>query len=155
MFDKRLEAIIIARSWIGTPWVIYGREPKKALDCIGFVACLGRALKFNIPEPILDGEDTYYAEGMGDGSLYLKYANLWGTANKEGEPKIGDILLFHPKSDIGWAGGLKVPSRGVFHNALYAGDTIIHANHDVVTEEPFTEEWDLQTTGIFSFKEYE
>lgn len=148
-FDRQ-EAIHIARKWVGTKHEWYARTPGEALDCIGFVACLGRALGYDIPEPILDGEKPYYEIGVTNPTLYIKYANLWGYPSKN-DPRPGDILLLDPKHVIFTDA---TDPNSIIHNALYTGKTIIHCGPKGVEEEPFTDEWDLAIRGIFSFRGY-
>ena len=153
MLEDRIIAVTIARRWLGTPWKLYGRTPLEGLDCVGFIACLGRAMGYYIPEPILDGEEPYYQTGKADKALYLKYANIWGKESKSGEPEIGDILLFHP-TQAGWA-SIDAPSLGIYHNALFTGKSIIHLTNQELVEEDYSDHWDVTTTGIFAFKGYE
>ena len=95
-----------ARTLIGTPFRLHGRDAETGLDCVGLVA-LAYARREGIP--------TGYALRGGSAESFIMMIAALGLTRRRGLPRAGDVLLMQ-------AG----PAQ--FHLGLWMGESLIHAD---------------------------
>ena len=110
-----------ARTLIGVPFRLHGRDAASGLDCVGLVAlAFGRA----------DGIPTGYSLRGGSAESFIMMIAALSFARRRANPRAGDVLLMQ-------AG----PAQ--FHLGLWTGDSLIHADATLrrVVEMPGPPPW--------------
>ena len=124
-----------ARSYINTPFKHQGRN-KNGLDCIGIVVVPLNDIGFFTYE-----NKNYRKYGLG-GEIIDVLSKYCYEVEKPFKYMAGDILLF---------------SKGASqHLAIYTDkNTIIHAHNFVgkVVEHSLTQDWEINITKVFRYKE--
>lgn len=132
--------VLLARSWIGTPYRHQGSRKHVGCDCLGLVRGVWRELYGGEPEkPGAYASD--WAERTSVDRL-LEAARRHCTERRPAEMQPGDILLFR------WRPGLPAKHAGI----LSAADRFIHAYEQAaVIESPLVPAWRRRIAGVFSF----
>ncbi len=115
--------VIRARSFLGTPFRLHGRDCQSGVDCVGFVALLyGRSV----------GVPVDYAMRNSEGARWLIVLDACAGRRTDGAVGVGDILLMQ-------AG----PAQ--YHLGVWTGDGLIHADAGLrrVVETPGQVQWPI------------
>jgi NlpC/P60 family putative phage cell wall peptidase len=122
-----------ARTWIGTPFQHQGRVKGRAVDCVGLVVGVARAVGFEIMD-----EAGYSRQPFGQ--LLQSICDAQGI--KVDKPQPGDVLMMR---------FIREPQ----HLAIYAGDTLIHTHGRVgkVVEHRIDPTWQRRIVAVYRFKE--
>jgi murein DD-endopeptidase / murein LD-carboxypeptidase len=120
MVDK---LIARARSVLGAPFRLHGRDPETGLDCVGLIAWVYE-LGTNIP--------AGYALRGGDGARFAQIISALGLTKRRAAFRAGDLLLMQ-------AGAAQ------FHLGLWTGTSLIHADAMLrrTVEMPGTPPWQV------------
>lgn len=98
-----------ARSFVGTPFAHQGREPGKALDCIGIALSAAKLRGFDLPDWPL------YQSSSPSGTRLVEYVRLSCEEVPLEEARWGDIaLMFWRKHDLPQH-LLMLTDRGILH----------------------------------------
>ena len=118
-----------ARALIGTRFRLHGRDPASGLDCVGLIVCACPAITRPPEGYALRG-------GASAGFAAMFIAN--GMKEREGEPRVGDVLLLQP-------------SAAQFHLGIWSGESLIHADGVLrrVVETPGALAWPLVSGWYF------
>lgn len=113
----RAEIVAIARSFIDTPWVPYGRLPGVGLDCAGVLVCAARA---SGGVPYTWDLPPYKQEP--DGHTMIEWCNKFmGARLNKADMKPGDAIVLvtdqHPQH------------LGILGDYLHGGLSLIHASN--------------------------
>jgi cell wall-associated NlpC family hydrolase len=121
-----------AREYLGTPFHHQGRVKGVGIDCAGLVECVAREIGYAIP--VHDGYGRQPFAGQMEAKLD-EYLERSATL----EP--GCVLLMH------------FPGTPPMHVAIYAGDSIIHANEKVgfCVEHDYGDLWQKLTTRSYKW----
>jgi NlpC/P60 family putative phage cell wall peptidase len=142
---SRLQVVVEARGWIGTPYRHQGATKGAGTDCLGLIRGVWRALHGEEPESVpaytMDWAEPRQEEV------------LWAAAMRHLVPKsadlveAGDVILFRMR-ERSVAKHLGIQAAPGF------GATFIHAytGHGVV-ESPLSEPWARRIVARFAFPE--
>lgn len=138
------QAVAIARSWIGTPYVHQGAARGAGTDCLGLLRGIWRELYREEPEAV----PPYTA----DWSEPERQERLWAAARRHlipviGLEQIGEVLLFRMRE------GAVAKHLGI-RARVGADASFIHAytGHGVV-ESPLSAPWARRIVARFHFPE--
>lgn len=141
------EAVLEARTWIGTPYFHQASTKGAGTDCLGLIRGVWRALYGAEPE-VLPAYSPDWSEPQGE-------EVLWRAALRHLRPKAlqdaasGDVLLFRMR------GGSVAKHLGV-QAENDAGPSFIHAySGHCVLESPLTKPWLRRVVARFEFPERE
>lgn len=145
MSGGRPDIVLVARSWIGTPYLHQGRRRGVGCDCLGMVLGIWEELFGALPET----PPAYTA----DWSEAAGAERLWAAAERHlvarpmAEPEQGDVILFRMR-DRGVAKHLGVQTET-------GGDArFVHAySGRAVVESRLTPPWSRRIVARFSFPE--
>jgi len=108
--EKGLQLAAAARRFLGTPFLLHGRDPRFGLDCIGLVHVSLTAMGCEAISP-----EGYGLKNSAPHRWYT-FADLSGLIDAHGPPKAGDVIL------------LKM-GPGQYHLAISVnGRSVIHAH---------------------------
>lgn len=80
--------IVLARSWIGTPWMHRGRSPGRHLDCLGLVVCALQRTGIQVKDK------RHYARDPEKDQLRQELQARFGSPLPPAEARVGDIAVF-------------------------------------------------------------
>ncbi|MEM1360151.1 MAG: NlpC/P60 family protein [Pseudomonadota bacterium] len=143
MTARRLDILVTARSWIGTPYIHQASTRGAGCDCLGLIRGVWREVIG--PEPmIVPAYTPDWSEADGQETLLISArAFLIEKALNTGMP--GDVILFRMR-DGGIAKHLGILS------GTGAAPKFIHSyqRHGVV-ESPLSTPWRNRVVGCFAF----
>jgi len=126
---RALEALDIARSWLGTPYRHQGSRKGVGCDCLGLVRGVWRALYAGEPEPMPAYAPDWAEAGGGEPLAEAAGRHLRPIAVNAFAP--GDVLLFR------WRGNLAAK-----HLAIVTGaDLMVHAHDGACVAEVALAPW--------------
>lgn len=136
--------MVVARSFIGTPFRHQGRNPEVGIDCVGLCVLYLGALGYEVRDRTDYDRDP-------DGSLRGELVRVLGQPVAEGagcwvHARPGDVL------SLRFANLSRVPERHVaIASELYGQPAMIHADnsHRRVVEHPLDERWKSRVVGVW------
>lgn len=134
---KRADITAEARKYLGTPFHHQGRLLGKGIDCVGLIACVGRALG------LVDYDYTTYPRQPVKDLLLAELDRCLDAIRVE-DVEEGDLFVF-------WlAPRLRLPQ----HVAFSTNKGIIHTYADVgrVVEHGLTEKWVKRICAAYRFR---
>lgn len=114
MTVPRQDIVMVARSYIGTPWHHMGRTPGHSLDCAGLLICVAREL--GVVQP--DFDIPAYTQRP-DGHSFLEWCDQHMTKIPQADMGFGDVIV--TKLD------LAPQHMGIVGDYRYGGFSIIHS----------------------------
>lgn len=131
------ELVAWARAQIGVPWVHQGRQPGRALDCIGLAVCAARAVGLNVEDHL------EYTESPSV-SVLLDYVGRSCIRIEHDEPAA--LLLF--VGHITHA-GISTGEGAFIHAARTLHDARSATPDGRVVEVPFDHRWRRRLHSIW------
>jgi len=143
MSDVGERVVLIAQTWIGTPYRHQGATLGVGCDCIGLIRGVWRALYGQEPE-VVPPYASDWAERSGDDRLLEAGLRLFGQPVPLGEMMPGDVLLFR------WQ-----PDCAAKHAGILCGpDHFIHAYEQAaVTGSVLVPSWRRRITAVHRFRD--
>lgn len=139
------EAVLVARQWIGTPYVHQAARCGAGSDCLGLIRGVWCMLYGSEPE-VVPQYTRDWSEPSGQEAL-------WAAALRHLEEKpveaaaFGDVLLFRMRE------GAVAKHLGI-QSALGSAPRFIHAyNGHAVAESPLSRPWARRIVARFAFPE--
>lgn len=134
---------IIARAWIGTPYVHQASSQGAGCDCLGLLRGVWRALYGREPAPI-PPYSADWSEAGGREDL-MAAADKWLARKEIPDARAGDVLLFRMRA------GAVAKHLGIAGD-VGAHPTFIHAysGHGVL-ESPLSEPWARKIAARYQF----
>lgn len=139
------QVVILARRWIGTPYVHQASVRGAGCDCLGLVRGVWRELYGQEPASV-PAYSRAWSEASGDERLWAA-AKRYLVAADADIPQAGDVLLFRMRSNA-----------VAKHLGIQAGGTerpsFIHAySGHAVMESALSEAWSRRIVARFRFPE--
>ncbi len=134
---------VIARAWIGTPYVHQASAQGAGCDCLGLLRGVWRALYGREPAPIPPySPDWSEAGGRED---LMAAADKWLDRKDISDARAGDVLLFRMRA------GAVAKHLGIAGD-VGAAPSFIHAysGHGVL-ESPLSEPWARKIAARYQF----
>jgi NlpC/P60 family putative phage cell wall peptidase len=137
-----VEAVAIARSWLGTPYVHQASVQSAGCDCLGLLRGVWRGLYGAEPE-VVPAYTPDWSEPQGDERLMAAAMRHMTRAGPEWQP--GQVLLFRMRR------GAVAKHLGIL-SVGGAAPAFIHAytGHGVV-ESPLSQPWRRRVVARFDF----
>ncbi|WP_183992144.1 NlpC/P60 family protein [Rhizobium wenxiniae] len=133
--------VVLAESWIGTPYRHQGATKHVGCDCIGLIRGIWRELYGNEPEAV-PAYAPDWAERSGEDRLTDAALRLFGKALPFAEARPGDLLLFR------WRPDCAAKHAGI----LVAPTYFIHAYEQVaVTRSALVPSWKRRIAAVHRF----
>ena len=140
-----LEVIAEARRWIGTPYLHQASVRGAGTDCLGLLRGVWRAVLGDEPEP-MPAYTEDWAEPTKD-EVLLAAARRWLREKPDGQPAVGDVLLFRMREgSIAKHLGL-LSKIGPHHRFIHA-----YTGHGVI-ESSLSVPWERRIAARFAFPE--
>lgn len=140
---SRRDVVVIARSWIGTPYHHQASRRGVGADCLGLVRGIFRAIHGREAEQV-PGYSADWGEASGRETLLeAAHRHLLVRATSDAEnTEAGDVVVFRMRR------GAVAKHVGV----MTSNSTMVHAAERIgVVEVGFGLAWRRRAAGIFSF----
>lgn len=138
------QAVVLARSWIGTPYRHQASVAGVGADCLGLVRGVWRGLYGREPEAV-PAYSPDWSEAARDERLWHAAERWLRSINMAARPAEGEVLLFRMRDDA-VAKHLGIRAR------CGANPSFIHAySGHCVTESALTEAWARRIAARFEF----
>jgi NlpC/P60 family putative phage cell wall peptidase len=137
--DQGDRIVVLAETWIGTPYRHQGALKHVGCDCIGLIRGIWRELYGNEPAP-LPAYAPDWAERSGEDRLMQAAMKLCHPLEGIGEARPGDLLLFRWRADC-----------AAKHAGILCGpEHFIHAYEQcAVTRSALVPAWRRRVAGVF------
>ncbi len=142
---REAQIVMLARSWLGTPYRHQASVAGVGADCLGLVRGVYRGLLGH--EPCRTPQYSMDWGECGGGELLLAAARQWLVERPDAGPEIGDVILFRMRD------GAVAKHLGIV-SAVGAAPAFVHAytGHGVV-ESPLSAPWLRRVVAAFAFPE--
>lgn len=142
---REAQIVMLARSWLGTPYRHQASVAGVGADCLGLVRGVYRGLLGH--EPCRTPQYSMDWGECGGGELLLAAARQWLVERPTPGPEIGDVILFRMRD------GAVAKHLGIV-SAVGAAPAFVHAytGHGVV-ESPLSAPWLRRVVAAFAFPE--